>query len=464
MWLFPANPFSLDVKFNENGTKIEASRFLIQAINISGTNHEKAMVRDLREICKNAPINITIFHPYFVFFDQFALVRPTSIQVMVVGALIMMIISFIFIPNVLCSIWITFSIISIEFGVVGYMALWGVNLDSISMINLIMCIGFSIDFTAHICYAYMSSKSRIPNERVREALYSLGLPILQGSVSTILGVVALLFAESYIFLVFFKMVFLVIFFGAMHGLFLLPVMLSLFGPNSCSKTPEDPHADSVMVQYIKDKKDPQIVHPFTIQHPHLTVPISVTQNGIYGSKQFLNNSLFKNYGCDEKDLGIGTSSEDSSENSSSKSQRRKAIEDENVKRRYEEGWRKSSHNLSSPSANQFQPVLDLYGQKYDNIWNSTENLQSNKTSYKIRPINKVPEEYIEEHVVDNSAINRKQRRSYEYDVSDNNFFYDYNYKRKYSNESYKTQQQSPRSQSRDNGQARKYINTRKNVV
>jgi hypothetical protein len=356
------------VKFNENKTKIIASRFLIQAINITDTNHEKQMVRDLREICKNAPINITIFHPYFVFFDQFELVRPSCVQAMVVGAVIMMIISFIFIPNMLCSVWITFSIISIEIGVVGYMSLWEVNLDSISMINLIMCIGFSIDFTAHICYVYMSSKCKLPSERVREALYSLGLPILQGSVSTILGVVALLLADSYIFLVFFKMVFLVIFFGAMHGLFLLPVMLSLFGPNSCSKLEDEHYVDTVMMQYNKDKKDP---HMFTIAHPHMmNGSINGGSNGsLYISKPYLSTSAFKPYGDDRdlgicEDLGIGTS-EDSSENSSSKSQRRKAMEDENVKRRYEQGWRKSAHSLSSPTMSQFQPI-DLYG--HSDIW------------------------------------------------------------------------------------------------
>lgn len=141
----------------------------------------------------------------------------------------MMIVSWIFIPNALCSLWVAFSIISIEAGVVGYMALWDINLDSISMINLIMCTGFSVDFTAHICYAYMASKAKTPDEKVSECLYSLGLPICQGSFSTILGVIALLLADSYIFSVFFKMVFMVIFFGAMHGLFLLPVLLSLFG-------------------------------------------------------------------------------------------------------------------------------------------------------------------------------------------------------------------------------------------
>lgn len=172
---------------------------------------------------------------FSLFVLQFELVKPTSIQSMIVGAVIMMIISFIFIPNFLCSLWVAFCIISIETGVAGYMALWEVNLDSISMINLIMCIGFSVDFTAHICYAYMSSKAESSDEKIKESLYALGLPILQGAISTILGVIALVLAQSYIFLVFFKMIFLVIMFGALHGIFLLPVLLSLFGPGSCRR-------------------------------------------------------------------------------------------------------------------------------------------------------------------------------------------------------------------------------------
>ena len=58
---------------------------------------------------------------------------------------------------------------------------------------------------------------------------------MQGAISTILGVIGLMIAPSYIFVTFFKMVFLVIILGALHGLFLLPVLLSLFGPGSCSK-------------------------------------------------------------------------------------------------------------------------------------------------------------------------------------------------------------------------------------
>lgn len=353
-----------DVKFNENKTKIIASRFLVQALNITDTNHEKVMVADLRHLVHESSLNASIFHPYFVFFDQFELVRPTAIQSMVVGAIIMIIISNLFIPNFLCSLWVAFSIISIELGVAGYMALWDVNLDSISMVNLIMCIGYSVDFTAHICYAYMTSKSNSSKERVRESLYSLGWPIFQGAVSTILGCIALLLAGSYIFLVFFKMIFLVMIFGALHGLFLLPVLLSLLGPVSCNKDAKKERSLKMTTGDTKPNSTDSIEKAFP--HPYC-IP-SANQMGlssIFNSKTYL-NSPFKTYGIEEKDQGIGTSGEDSSESSSNQSQRQQALEDEHTRRRYEEGWRRSSQTNSS---SQFStPMAMSSSMDNDQMW------------------------------------------------------------------------------------------------
>lgn len=276
---------------------------------------------------------------------QFELVRPTSIQSMLVGGATMMLISFLFIPNVLCSLWVAFSIVSIELGVVGYMALWNVNLDSISMVNLIMCIGFSVDFTAHICYAYMSSKAVRPKDRVQESLYALGLPIIQGAISTILGVSALILAGSYIFMVFFKMIFLVIVFGALHGMFLLPVLLSLFGPGACggSASPSSSSASSSLSSTGKGPRrrhlsaDKSLPHPYYIPHPSLVHPADL--GGGRPGKPYA-------YRPGDKDLGLGTS-EESSESSSSKSQRklrREAAEDEAQRRKYMDGWRKATSN------------------------------------------------------------------------------------------------------------------------
>ncbi|KAG7455215.1 hypothetical protein MATL_G00254230 [Megalops atlanticus] len=127
----------------------------------------------------------------------------------------------------ICSLWVTFAIASVIVGVAGFMALWGVNLDSISMINLVICIGFSVDFSAHISYSFVSSKEPTANEKAIDSLFTLGYPIVQGAVSTILGVVVLSAAKSYIFRTFFKIMFLVISFGLAHGIAFIPVFLTL---------------------------------------------------------------------------------------------------------------------------------------------------------------------------------------------------------------------------------------------
>ena len=279
-----------------------------------------------------------------------------------------------------------------------------------------MCIGFSVDFTAHICYAYMSSTADTPEDRVKEALYALGLPIVQGASSTILAVVSLVLAGSYIFLVFFKMVFLVVFFGAMHGLFLLPVLLSLFGPGSCTSRKKKLNEK----QHSKEPSEVEktFPHPFCIPHPSLNpishsnflyrngdIKVSSSQNFANSSPYFANGGNYhaNNLGNDsksnklgggpqfgvplpglpthmmmynggkfgdtsgslEKDLGLGTSGEDSSESSSNKSQRRLQQREEVLDdtRRYEEDWKKSSstHAIAG-KPQEFQPphLMEVY--------------------------------------------------------------------------------------------------------
>lgn len=76
------------------------------------------------------------------------------------------------------GILIILSIISICLGMFGYMTFWGVNLDAISMISIIMSIGFAVDLSAHIAYAFVTA-SGTSKERVATGLGTLGWPIFQ---------------------------------------------------------------------------------------------------------------------------------------------------------------------------------------------------------------------------------------------------------------------------------------------
>ncbi|XP_069020742.1 patched domain-containing protein 3-like [Embiotoca jacksoni] len=205
---------------------ILASRFFIQTLNRTTM---KDMMIGLRRTAEECPVELLVYHPAFIYFDQYTVITDNTIQTVLVAVIAMLVVSLVLVPNPLCSIWVAFAICSVIVGVTGFMSLWGVNLDSISMINLVMCIGFSVDFSAHISYSFVSSPKSDVNEKAMDALAHLGYPILQGALSTILGVLVLSVSGSYIFRTFFKIVFLVIVFGLLHGLVFIPVFLTVFG-------------------------------------------------------------------------------------------------------------------------------------------------------------------------------------------------------------------------------------------
>ena len=51
---------------------IVGSRFVLQGYNIRNANDEAGVVTQLRDICAQSPYNVTVFHPYFIYFDQVA--------------------------------------------------------------------------------------------------------------------------------------------------------------------------------------------------------------------------------------------------------------------------------------------------------------------------------------------------------------------------------------------------------
>ncbi|XP_078391130.1 patched domain-containing protein 3-like [Cetorhinus maximus] len=218
--------FKQDIEFSVSNQRIIASRFFIQTINVNNSVAEKNLLIELRKLAQECKIPLLVYHPAFIYFDQYLVIVSNTIQNVAVAAGAMLFVSLLLIPNPICSLWVTFATASVLVGVAGFMTFWNVNLDSISMINLVVCIGFSVDFSAHISYAFVSSTKESANERSIDALYTLGYPIIQGAVSTILGVVVLAAAESYIFRTFFKIMFLVITFGAVHGLIFLPLFLT----------------------------------------------------------------------------------------------------------------------------------------------------------------------------------------------------------------------------------------------
>ena len=62
----------------------------------------------------------------------------------------------------------------------GLMHVWGVSLNSISMINLVMAIGFAVDYSAHLAHSFVFSAQSTPEEKAIDALRTVGASVIMG--------------------------------------------------------------------------------------------------------------------------------------------------------------------------------------------------------------------------------------------------------------------------------------------
>lgn len=157
--------------------------------------------------------------------------------------------------NIIVSILSLVSIGGILTNVLALIFFYGWSLGITESIGVVISIGFSFDYVAHIANAYVESHATNRTERTRDALTDLGVSVLAGAISTLLAGGMLFFATIIFFLKFGIFVFMTVALSLVWGLVFFPCLLLAFGP--VNKTGELMPVVSKLLSCFNSKKDNQ---------------------------------------------------------------------------------------------------------------------------------------------------------------------------------------------------------------
>ena len=139
------------------------------------------------------------------------------------------IITFLLLCNVqICLMVVLMVTISLA-DIIGFLHFWDITIDIISCINIVLSVGLCVDYSVHIGHAFLVARGS-RQERTVEAVMTIGPAVLNGGFTTSLALALCYFSTGHVLLTFFKVFMLTVSFGLFHGVILLPVILSIFGP------------------------------------------------------------------------------------------------------------------------------------------------------------------------------------------------------------------------------------------
>ena len=150
----------------EDGSGVEASHFRTfhspLRTQADFIHSMEATRRISEELSAKTGTSIFPYSIHYVYFDQYLRITGITQELLGLGLASVLIVT-----ALLLGSWRTGSIVTGVVGltivsVMGVMGVWGINLNAVSLVNVIISLGIAVEFCAHVARAFMNVGSGLP--------------------------------------------------------------------------------------------------------------------------------------------------------------------------------------------------------------------------------------------------------------------------------------------------------------
>ncbi|XP_020792314.1 patched domain-containing protein 1 [Boleophthalmus pectinirostris] len=238
--------FADDIIFAERGQgeepDVAASRIFLVAKTTENKREEMSILLDtLRRLSLTSRVRFLIFNPSFVYLDRYSTAVSSPLRHSLLAVIFLLALSSLALVEPLVVIWLGLTILSVQFGVLGFMTLWGVEMDCMSILCLISAMGYSVDCSAPLLCCFASGRGESRTRWVRVALERHGIPSLQTLICYSASLIPLGSVRSNLTSTLFRCLMITACCSALHTLAFLPTLLTFLPP---SKNKPGHHSDS----------------------------------------------------------------------------------------------------------------------------------------------------------------------------------------------------------------------------
>ena len=138
---------------------VTATRIRANYIATDEAADQVASMVDLRASVASAGVGDSFPYMFmYLYYEQYAIIFVEAMQNLGLALLAVLAIVYLLVANFGLTLLVMLCVLMVDVNILGLMWLWGLTIDSVAIIGLVLAIGLAVDYSVHVAHAFMQTR------------------------------------------------------------------------------------------------------------------------------------------------------------------------------------------------------------------------------------------------------------------------------------------------------------------